>query len=226
MNTIQENGALSCGARVLHWRNLLRGLVAACLTLALVSCASQGQRVSSPGTDYLPGGAQFYSYGFVSDKAYFIENVERAQEYLGLFTAERNWGSVSQNSAPNMIGALQSYYPLSVRWKLKDGREFLIDQLDLRPALREYFKTQDIQLQWQRERRPFYPIGDTYPSLVFQIKDDSIILKWVMRINHTPVKDRATTLWNIEREEHYITTIKASPAKNIDFDNTREILKK
>lgn len=125
---------------------------------------------------------------------------------------------------------LQMYYPLDVRWKLKDGREFMLEKIDIRAIMREYFKTHDIQIPWQKEHRPKADVGDLYPSLVHEVKDDTVIIKWMVRTNHTPVSERftptgAATHWKFTDEEFIVTTIKGAPTSGIDFDKWVEILK-
>lgn len=125
-----------------------------------------------------------------------------------------------------MIG-LQAYYPLHVRWKLKDGREFMLENIDIRAIMRDYFKTHDIQLQWQREGRPKAKSGDYGPLLAREVKDDTVRIKWVITTNHTPVNQRftssgAATRWVTTDEEHLVTTLQGVPTSGIDFNKQWE----
>lgn len=187
-----------------------------------------GATTVKPGIAPIPGGYWMYSFGMGQTKLNF-ENVERAQSYYGLWSKERTWkglGPVGGN--PATIGALQAYYPLHVRWKLKDGREFIAENIDVAAIMREYFKTHNLQLQWQREGRPERTAGDAEPLLVHEVKDDSVILKWVITINRTPVNARftssgAATKWDFFDEVHIVTTIQGTPTQGIDFSKTREL---
>lgn len=183
----------------------------------------------STGRDYFPGGSQFYSYGVVQSKENFA-NVERAQSDYTMFVTERTWSDDKVVRAPGHLNMLQAYYPLHVRWKLKDGREFILENIDIRSIMREYFRTHDIQLQWQREGRPRARSGDYDPSLVHEVKDDTVIIKWFLRINNTPVSERfdatgQVTRWKISDEEFIVTTLKGNPTSGIDFEKKWEFKK-
>lgn len=212
-------------------KNFFQRFAIVLLALWLSACASVGGGVSgqTQGRDYFPGGVQFYSYGVSQSKENFA-NVERAQSYYGLYTKQRTWADIKPARAPGSINMLQMYYPLDVRWKLKDGREFMLEKIDIRAIMREYFKTHDIQMPWQKEHRSKADVGDLYPSLVHEVKDDTVIIKWMVRTNHTPVSERftptgAATRWKFTDEEFIVTTIKGVPTSGIDFDKWVEILK-
>lgn len=211
-------------------------LIACCLlgALFLSACASgsggPGGGVAQ-GRDYFPGGSPDYAWG-ISQKKEDFANVERAQSYSGLYSKQRSWQNitVSSRASATIIG-LQAYYPLHVRWKLKDGREFILENIDIRAIMHEYFKSHDIQLQWQREgRAKDKGGGDSGPLLAHEVKDDTVRLKWVIYINRTPVDQRLTakgaaTKWDIVHEEHLVTTLQGVPASGIDFNNWYEIRK-
>ena len=115
-------------------------------------------------------------------------------------------------------------------WKLKDGREFILEDIDLRGIMREYFKANDIKLQWQREGRPKAKVGDAEPLLTHEVKDDTVRIKWVITTNHTPVDMRilpsgAATKWQTTDEEYLVTTIHGKPTSGIDFNKTYETKK-
>lgn len=212
-------------------KNFIQRFTIVLLALWLSACASSGGGTSGQpqGRDYFPGGVQFYSYGVSQSKENFA-NVERAQSYYGLYTKQRTWADIKPARAPGSINMLQIYYPLDVRWKLKDGREFMLEKIDIRAIMHEYFKTNDIQMPWQKEGRRKEGPSDGYPSLVHEVKDDTIIIKWMLRINQTPVADRftatgAATRWKLTDEEFIVTTIKGVPTRGIDFDKWIEILK-
>ncbi len=125
-----------------------------------------------------------------------------------------------------MIG-LQAYYPLHVRWKLKDGREFILEDIDVRAIMREYFKTNDIKLPWQREGRTKLESSDFDPLLTHAVKDDSLIIKWVIRTNSTPIAQRflpsgAATKWDTSNEEYLVIAIPGRLTSGIDFNKTYE----
>ena len=72
--------------------------------------------------------------------------------------------------------------------------------------------------------------GDYEPSLVREIKDDTVIIKWLLITNHTPVSERftpsgAATRWKRTAEEFIVTTIKGVSTSGIDFDKWVEISK-
>lgn len=208
-------------------------LVACCLigALLLSACASGSGGPgggAAQGRDYFPGGSPDYAWGISQTKEDFV-NVEQAQSYSGLYSRQRTWQniSVSSRASATIIG-LQAYYPLHVRWKLKDGREFMLENIDIATIMREYFKTHDLQLQWQREGRPKGKVGDSGPLLTHEVKDDTVRIKWVIYINRTPVDQRLTakgaaTKWDIAHEEHLVTTLQGVPTHGIDFKNWYEV---
>jgi hypothetical protein len=212
-------------------KKLLHRFGILCLALWLSACASAGGSASGQpqGRDYFPGGVPYYSYGVSQSKENFA-NVDKAQSYYGLYTKQRTWADIKPARAPGSINMLQMYYPLDVRWKLKDGREFMLEKIDIRAIMREYFKTNDIQMPWQKEGRRKEGPSDGYPSLVHEVKDDTVIIKWLVTTNHTPVAERftpsgAATRWKFTDEEFIVTTVKGVPTSGIDFDKWIEILK-
>ena len=128
-------------------KNIIQRFAIVLLALWLSACASAGSGVSGSiqGRDYFPGGLQFYSYGVSQSKENF-ENVERAQSDYKLYAGSRHWIDITPRRSPSEFNLLQSYSQMHVRWKLKDGREFILKDLDMRPIMREYFKTHDIQM--------------------------------------------------------------------------------
>lgn len=210
------------------------GLVAPLILQACASSMEPGasagtsdSAIVKPGFGPIPGGYWMYSFGLGQTKRNF-ENIEIAQSYYGLWSNYRQWsalGPVGGNAA-TIIG-LQAYYPLHVRWKLKDGREFTAENIDVAALMREYFRATNLDLQWQREGRQKH-VGDASPLLVHEVKDEGVILKWVLTINRTPVQDRLTpagvaTKWDTYDEEHIVTTIKGKLTKGVEFSKTREL---
>lgn len=189
-----------------------------------------GQAQAKPGHAPIPGGYWMYSLGDGQTKKNF-ENVEKAQYDYALWPG-RHWkrmGPYSLYITASRMG-LQAYYPLHVRWKLKDGREFILENIDVAAIMRDYLKTHSLQLQWQREHRPEAKVGDAEPLLAHEVKDDTVILKWVITINYTPVNERLTasgaaTQWDRRQEEHIVAILKGNPTSNIDFSQTRELLR-
>src|SRR5262245_29261604 len=106
--------------------------IAVCLT----ACATTARKY----TDTLPGDAQFYSYGVVQSKENF-ENVKRAHSDYTLYSTERAWIDIKPRRSPSEFNMLQIYYPLHVRWELKDGRQFILENIDVGAIMREYFKS-------------------------------------------------------------------------------------
>jgi hypothetical protein len=111
---------------------------------------------------------------------------------------------------------------MQARWKLKDGREFILEFIDTNAILSEYFGThQLIKTAWERENRA-PTVGDALPILAHAIKGDTLQLKWVLAVNRTPVSarlrtDGAANPWTIDREEHLIAVIKGVPTSSIEF---------
>jgi hypothetical protein len=177
----------------------------------------------------LPGDAQFYSFGIAQSVENFA-NVKRAQDHYALHTTQRTWQDIKPMVAPATYNMLQIYYPLSVRWELKDGRQFILENIDVGAIMREYFKTNRIVLPHQKEGRPRGD-GDFNPSLVHEVKDDTVILKWLIRINKTPPSERfkpngAANQWQFAQEQHIVTTLKGKPTNGIDFEKWFESNKK
>lgn len=193
------------------------------LILWLAACTTLPQ---SQERDYFPGGTPFYSYGVSQSKENFA-NVERAQSDYSLYRDSRHWVDIKPRVSPSEFNLLQAYYPLHVRWQLKDGRQFIAENIDVRVIMREYFKTYDIKMPWQKEGRSMAKSGDGYPSLVHEIKDDTVILKWFITTNRTPVNERftpsgAATRWRFTDEEFIVTAIKGTPTSGINFDIRRD----
>ena len=214
-------------------RLLSAGLPGLLVALSLVACAAKPSADSagapalsaSSGPDYFPGGDRWYSWGPAQSKENFA-NVQQAQWATGMYTKQRSWRAmfVSSSGVTANLNVLPAYYPLHVRWKLKDGRVFILENIDIKAIMHEYFKTHDLKQQWQRENRPRDRIGDGGAVLGHEVKDDTVIIKWYIEINRTPVDRRLTatgaaTKWDIVKEEHFVTSIPGKPTSGIDFDN-------
>ena len=90
--------------------------------------------------------------------------------------------------------------------------------------MRDYFQTHHLQLQWQREGRSRDKVGDFEPLLSLEVKDDTVILKWVITINRTPVNQRLTstgaaTRWDTYDEEHVVAVLNGTRTSGIDFSH-------
>lgn len=196
----------------------LQRIVFSLLTLLLVACSASPLRASD--RDYFPGGVPWYSAGPAAQKEYFAAHVSKMQSDYGLFK-QRVWRNSSGNGNPASMNILQAYYPLHVRWQLKDGRQFIAENIDIRSLMREWFKTNDIKMQWQQENRERVA-GDYGPSLAYEVRDDEVIVKWLLSINHTPLVRRATELPQIEYVDYPVARIKGTPVTGIDFSIERE----
>ena len=212
-------------------KNSIQRFLIICLALCLSACASAsgGASGKTQGRDYFPGGVQFYSYGVSQSKENFT-NVDKAQSDYTFYAGSRHWIDITPRRSPSEFNLLQSYSLLHVRWKLKDGREFMLKDMDMRPIMRDYFKANDIKVPWQKEKRLKADVGDLYPSLVHEVKDDAVIIKWMVRTNETPASERftstgAATRWKFTDEEFLVTTIKGVPTSGIDFENRRDTKK-
>jgi hypothetical protein len=214
-------------------KTLLHRAVLLLLALWLAACASNPYP-SAQSAVPMPGDAQFYGFG-ISQSKEDLANVEIAQYNLGLYKSRRSWGRITSGRGANVIG-LRAYYPVDVRWKLKDGREFILENIDTDALMREYFKTNNFLLQHQREKRQREPFGDYDPALQFGVKDDTVVIKWMLVLNRTPLDKRFPvivngipardgTLWKLEHEEHFVTTLKGNPTSGIDFKKTDEFFK-
>jgi len=205
-------------------KTLFKNITLLILALSLAACASTGpiRQSSAP----LPGDAQYYSYGVSQSKENFA-NVARAQSDYTLYVDQRTWTDDKPGRAPATMNMLQIYYPLHVRWELKDGRQFILENIDVAAIMREYFKTHRLELQHQREGRPRDSVGDYGPSFVHEIRDDTVILKWLLTTNHTPVNERlkangAATRWRLTEEEYPVIELKGRPTRGIDFEKRWE----
>ncbi len=170
----------------------------------------------------VPGGST-YSWGW-SQKPEDSVQVERAQSGLRMrASAPRTWFNVSINRLPQSgFGALRAYYPLHARWKLRDGREFLVDEVDTAGLMREYWRANSLSMQWQREGRARDPVGDFDPLLAHEVKGDELRIKWIVILNKTPVSQRlgvsgAARSWRLEYEEHLLAVIKGRATSGINF---------
>ena len=74
----------------------------------------------------------------------------------------------------------------------------------------------------------FYPqCGDFNPAFVHEVKDDVVILKWILTIRTTPrteLQPKRGGLGQLPKyeEEYIVTIIKGTPTNGIDFDKRRE----
>jgi hypothetical protein len=200
-----------------------RWLLAASLAVQTACAQTHGQGL---GPAPFPGNYPSYAWGTAQLKENF-ENVDVAQIAFGLFKSQRAWGVIAPTAIPSAtIIGLGQYLPFSVRWKLKDGREYILENIDTAAVMREYFKTHTIKLQWQAEGRPRFERGGDYdPLLALEVVGDSVVVKWIVRVNHTPPSERflpsgAAVQWNVSREVYEVTRIKGNLTSGIDF-NTR-----
>lgn len=181
-------------------------------------------------TDVFPGNISSYSMGPFQKKENF-ENVKRAQWNRAFSRDEKVWSDlIPSSSAIGNLGNLQSYRSLDVRWKLKDGREFILENIDVRSISNDYLRRNPLQMQWQRENRSRAVYGDFSPTLAFEVKDESLFLKWVITITKTPVNQRLTPSGAANKletfeEEHLMATLKGNPTSGIDFNKTYELRK-
>lgn len=200
----------------------------ALMLLALTACASDrtSTAIKSRLTQ-LPGDAQTYSFGVVQNTEYFAEHIEFAQRDYSMGTADRIWFITRAGRAPSTIGGLRAYYMLSVRWQLKDGRQFILEDIDVGAIMRAFFATHSIVLQHQREGRAWMQ-GDYDPSLVHEIRGDSVAIRWLLTMNKTPMTVRlsarsaTTTRMVFEEEEIPVIILKGRATGGIDFDKRYE----
>lgn len=208
-------------------KKIVRYLALILLALWLSACANNPYPSAQSATP-MPGDADTYGFGILQSKEDFA-NVELAQYHLGIYKTQRTWLRVTSGRGANDLG-LRAYYPVDVRWKLKDGREFMLENIDMAAIMREYFKTNQLLLIHQREKRPRHPVGDYDPALQIGVKDDMVVVKWLLILNHTPPSQRlkpsgAANPWTVEYEEHFVTTLKGKPTSGIDFTKTYEFFK-
>lgn len=213
-------------------RRLLRLCLGLLMALSVAGCAEYGvtRAMSGPPrgqTDIFPGNHWNYSFGMFQ-KAENFENVLRAQDNTSRRGEPRHWTDIkpTRSAIPN-LNILQSYFPFDVRWKLKDGREFILENIDVRGVANDYLRKNPIQMGWQRENRPRALVGDGGATLCYEVKDDTVLLKWAISINRTPVNQRLTatgaaTHWDIQHEEYLMAAIKGTPTKDINLDNKYE----
>lgn len=185
------------------------GLVAVALCLA--ACAN-----TPIVRGYLPGDVLFYSAGSMQDAEYFAKSVKRAQSSYP-FYSRRLWEDASAAPAPAMRQLLREYYPLSVRWELNDGRQFIAENIDISGIMRDYLATHDLKMQWQAEGRKRVE-GDFDPALVYEVREDEVLLKWLVRYNELSPEQRGKELPRIGNVQYLVATVKGAPATGIDFD--------
>jgi hypothetical protein len=187
------------------------------IALVVLGCApaTLSPASSARGSVAIPSGQ--YSWG-IDQRADDFADVEIAQSALLVSGGPSAWRSIvpTRYEAANLL-SLERYYVMRARWKLKDGREFVLESVDIEAIMREYFSTHPpIRVQWEREGRP-YELGDALPQLVHDVKGDSLRLRWVLRINRTPVQQRRSSPWAIEREVYPIAEIKGRQTTGLNF---------
>ncbi|MFD0667968.1 hypothetical protein ACT80S_09625 [Ramlibacter sp. MAHUQ-53] len=190
------------------------------LLLWLVGCASPGGQA---GASAIPGGHPVYNFGVAQDRVMFERQVARAQVNYSPHS-QRAWGDFSGGEGSGFIVGLTGFYPLDVRWKLKDGRQFIAERVDVGRLVREFAETRQILLQHQRERRTFGPTGDHPPLFAIAVADGWLVLKWQIVFNLRPVAERLKPPGTVGpavyvREEHIVATVPGTPAQDIDFDS-------
>jgi hypothetical protein len=203
--------------------SLRRHLAALLVVLNLVACGATGGHAGN----YLPGGAEYFSLGTALDKDYYERHVKRVQYAYARFQGRRTWIDTLPPANPSAYNMLQAYVPLNVRWELKDGRQFIAEDIDVGTVMREYLKHNDLKVQWQREGRQWAP-GDSDPAVVFDVREDEVILKWLITINKTPFDQRilpsgAATRWTFEYEQHVAGRVKGTPTQGIDFEQRYDL---
>lgn len=180
-----------------------------------------------PGRAPIPGDYFFYSFGPGQSFENFA-NIKRAQYSYGPFVDVR-WREMGPQHRPtaNLIG-LQVYYPMHVRWELKDGRQFSLRYVDVPKIMREYFETHRIDLQWQRERRSKAAIGDFDAMLAFELQEEILVIKWVITINKLSPSQRLTpegraVAYQTNDEQHIVARLPGVSVVDIDFDKILEV---
>ncbi len=198
-------------------------------------CASEAvtrAMTSGPMTvqaDYVPGGGE-YRYG-VAQGIEAFQNVAIAQDAYGVSTLRLRWSVLTPGrSASATVGGLQRYYHLNVRWKLKDGREFILQDIDVRQIMQGYFKSNTVLTQWEKEGRKKAPLGDYWPMLAVEVKDDTASIMWIITTNHTPVDQRLTpkgaaTQWKYSDERFIAATLKGTPTQGLNFEDRYQFKK-
>jgi len=130
--------------RSVHLLSLLLGI------WLLAACASTDTPRNARGLHYLPGNAKSYSLGIGQSDENFAQILD-AQWTYGRYSTTRFWNGISpgRNASATDLG-YQVYYPMSFRWKLKDGREYMLENVNVAAIMQDYFKTHDIRLPWQK----------------------------------------------------------------------------
>jgi hypothetical protein len=197
----------------------------ACLFLSgwlLGACSISGSETGAPSQHArapLPGGST-YSWGW-SQRPTNSANIDQAQSGNLIYPSTgRLWYPIPiSKSVESTMGNLSWYFPMHARWSLKDGREFIIERVDIDQIMRQYFQANTVQTQWQQEGRPRAKVGDFDPVLAHEIRDDSLLLKWVIVFNRTPANLRVGTgiPWKFEEVEYFVVAIKGVPTAGIDF---------
>jgi hypothetical protein len=213
-----------------------------CLLGSLAILAACGSSAAIPG--YLPGNSVFFSVGSMQDKEYFSKNVAQLQSSYVFYPPNRFWEDNGADPEPTTRNLLRGYRPLSVRWELKDGRQFVASDIDVEAIMREFsvtrlpdlswqiayregttlnddLKMRDVKMQWQAEERRRI-VGDYDPSLVYEIYEDEVRLKWLVRSNKVPLERRGQELPDIDYAMYPVAVVKAKPATGLDFAKHRE----
>ena len=198
-------------------------------------CASEAvtrAMTSGPMTvqaDYVPGGGE-YRYG-VAQGIEAFQNVAIAQDAYGVSTLRLRWSVLTPGrSASATVGGLQRYYPLNVRWKLKDGREFILQDIDVRQIMQGYLKSNAVPTQWEKEKRLRDKVGDYGPMLGVEVQDDAVSIMWIITTNHTPVDQRLTPKgaanpWHLTQERFIAATLKGVPTQGLNFEDRSQFKK-
>lgn len=218
-----RRGSIRCAVMV---------LATVLLAQALAGCESLRAGVwSLPGRPVqrtlIPGDAPTFSVGYSQDREYFKEYVVNAQYAYHLHRSSRTWVDIYLD-----VGAFIGWdiwpAPISVRWELKDGRKFIVDDIPTSRYAAEFRDRMWVPLQHHRERRP-PAMWDADPMLAVEVWEDMAILKWHVPLNLTPPSERTPYTPNKKLkphkftfEEYVIAEVKGHPVTTIDFRQTWE----
>lgn len=210
------------------WLRLVDAACRVFVLWALAGCASLQPVARADTASVIPGGAPTYSFAASQDKLPFEREVARAQLHYSPYSP-RVWVEFYGGHSSGWLVGLGSFYPLDVRWQLKDGRQFILERIDVPRLMQEFSRSHRIELQHQRENRPRDSAGDYGPSFVIEVADRWLVLKWQITLNLTPVGQRfkpggAAAHWALVREEHIIAALPGRLVEGLDFDVKREAL--
>lgn len=167
-----------------------------------------------------PGKKIWHRTGYLVNREHLSSAVERAQFCMCFPGAPMVWREVGADDRPDSdeVGVMSPSH-LYLRWQLKDGRKFRVDEVDIDALILENVGSHPfISKEWS----VYSSDGDDpiHPSLAYEIHEDSLIFRWIVYKKEKRVgrSDATKLALEIIGKSRPIATLKARMLKRINFN--------